>query len=339
MNSTIDNKAKCPNCGRESDNYDQLTGMFLCGKCGGLFEMELKKKRRKMFGKEEEDSDNDGIVEEDLIVKDLDNDEKYNEIEEEEDLSIFSCIIIIITMFIPIINMITCYIIGNSFVKNEYKKFVVSGMIVSLGLCSVAILMFGYKWRIFGDQQLQNRISSYADSIATGWAAGRLDKLEFVRADISEKNPLDDIAPIVPIVDNESVVEWIDIEDIRYLPGSIQTGEVIKAVLKSYDELEVAILIQTKDMLERYEDGRFRNVGALLKGSEKNNNGNYFIKDLVYNEFLIDDYDDKVLVSKDDLYNSRFIFCIKDNKQYSFDIIRAVDDTILGFKIQEVEVE
>lgn len=338
MNSTVDNKAKCPNCGRESDNYDQLTGMFLCGKCGGLFEMELKKKRRKMFGKEE-DSDNDGIVEEDLIVKDLDdNDEKYNEIEA-EDLSIFSCIIIIITMFIPIINMITCYIVGNSFVKNEYKKFVMSGMIVSLGLCLAAILMFGYKGRILGDQQLQNRINSYADSIATGWAAGRLDKLEFVRAGISEKNPLDDIAPIVPIVDNESVVEWIDIDDIQYLPGSIQTGEVIKAVLESYDELEIAILIQTKDMLERYEDDRFRNVGALLKGSEKNSNGNYFIKDLVYNEFLIDDYDDKVLVSKDDLYNSRFIFCIKDNKQYSFDIIRAVDDTILGFKIQEVEVE
>lgn len=319
-------KEVCPVCRTESANFDPTTGMFLCNKCGELFEPgdagTVKQKKRKKEKKDEEDYG--------------DGDEMQNY--EEEDLNLFTCIITAIGVLIPGVNLVLAYILGSSNVKKEYQKSIMSFFVIAVMIHLSIFYFVAFKLKQDGGEMLINNLNKISQNVATDWSISRLYDIEFREVNPIIKSPLDDIEPIIPIADDNEEELMVKEEDFLYIENSVQPGAIVYDLAKKYSECETTILVRTKDMEARYEE-QYRNFGLLLSGCEKNSNGNYFIDYKIYNSYWLDDYNEMKSVGFDDLFNTKYIFCIKQSNQYLIELIRSSDGDVLGIKITEVEVK
>lgn len=328
MDSTIINveKGVCPICKTESDNYDPVTGMFLCGKCGELFEsgeVQTSKKKKRKKDKDEDMEEEDADDESNGYV--------------DEDLNFFTCVILSIGMLIPVVNLVFAYMLGSSYVRREYQKSIMSFFLVILAIQMTVIYLAAFKLKDYGIKSLQSSIDAISQNIATDWSIHRLHSMEFKTIEVSIGDILSSIEPIISDDNTEEELKMVE-EDFQYIEDSVQSGTIVQHLIEKYSELDISILMRTKEMEARYGE-LYRNFGVLLEGSEKNSNGNYFVDYKIYNSYWLDDYDETKSVGFDDLFNTKYIFHIKQNSRYLVELIRDKDKVLLGIKITEVEVK
>lgn len=319
---------RCPKCWSMTDSYDKTTDMFLCKKCGELFEPKRKKDSKDKMSNEEDDLD--------IVELDGDDEEESSKKQiESEDLNIFTLLVLSVSMLIPLLNIVALYFIGDSYTKQEYKRYAVCNFVIMLIIHGALLVGIAFNFKEIGEKSLQSRINIVADSIATDWSIARLDEFEMSRVEIKNHNTLEKIEPIIPI-DESTVIDFAK-EDFTEINGSIKRGSSVINLLSKYDDCDIAILIKTKAMEDRYED-KYRNVGVIVNSAELNRNGNYIVADEVFYSYMLDDYNDLVIESKDDIYNKKYVFYIKEDSQYLVDVLINTDEIPIGFKITEVEV-
>lgn len=124
-----------------------------------------------------------------------------------------------------------------------------------------------------------------------------------------------------------------------YIDGAIISGKTFLEILDDSKDGNLAYLVQTKQIVEKFDDKTYRNVGVILNQSAiEGANENYYYNGEINKTFSLmqDDYNEYITNSIEDLYSSKFIFYIKNESEFRFDILRAEDDSIIGFAITEV---
>ena len=299
-------QVKCSYCKSEDLKYDSSTNMYYCHTCSRLL-------------------DKDEVVE--CALEESTGDD------EGEDLSMLSLFFLNIALWVPIVNILTVFAINNSGVRPEYKKDFSSRLVTGLFAIIAAVLVFAL-YVYDGKTDYKKSIKSFMDKVVV--EVSTLNKGDTSMPDFTS------IDIVQHIVDNSPIEEEEDDElltaDWKLLDGMMASGSKAQSLLKSVDE-QVAILVQTEEIRNRYTKNTYRNVGYLINGSGlMGTTENYSYEGSLsdYVSLWTNDYGDIVYMKTDDIYNKKYVYYLNPSYDYKIHILLFEDDTLAGFAFEEV---
>lgn len=311
---------KCGYCGSQTITYDSASEMYYCKDCGRL------------MGEDEVEKVNDATEQQDEVGS-VEEDEY--EVIDGENLSGASLLILNIFMLVPIINILIAIFLNNSDIRREYKKCF-SYRAVTFVLILVSALVYFY---FFASSYKSNNTLSIHNALTTLSAA--ITTVHQADVDVNKFTQLD-FKQIIesryePDTDNsgseESFILTWDLVD-----GVTLTGQMFYNILDAAGS-DYIILVQTKQLANRYSSTTYRNLGFLADGSSKNEStSNYFYEGSISKpiDLYFDDYGENVFISTGDLYNSKYIYYVNPKNNFKLNIIHDSGGETVGFVITEV---
>lgn len=311
---------KCKYCHSKKLEYDASTDMYSCNKC------------RRLLSPEEADE---------LPAIDKEDSSSITEAVpiDEDDLGISTLILLGILGSIPIFDVISTSMVEWSTAKDAYKKTIVSRLIARVFIIMFVIIV-GFiicgAYNIELKYNIHDNIMNVLESSRRFWDG---DGIEF---DLKAKS-LEQIKfkyTYTPEEDEDEdfvlKVKW------SYLDKSIVTGSTFLNLVEDCSNGNLAYLIQTKQMIEKFDNTTYRSIGTIVTDATREGlNDNWYYKGNVEKKFAVmqDDYNEYISDSLDDLTNKRFIFYIDSSSYFRFNILRDNNEDILGFAITEVGLE
>lgn len=313
---------KCKYCRSKKLDYDVSANMYFCNKC------------KRLLTPEEAGEIDDVKLKASFSATDA-------EPLEEEDLGVFTLILLGILGSLPIFDIVATSMVEWSNAKDEYKRTVVTRLI---GRVLLGIIVIGIVFLIIGTYNIQLKFDIHKQVTNALKASKLLIKHEGIDLDLKAKS-LNDIEfgyIFTPVEEVEEIEEFELKPDWDYINNSIITGGTFLKLLDNCAEGNFAYLIQTKQVSEKFDNTTYRNVGTITTySSREGQNDNWYYKGNMSKEFslIVDDYDNYISDSTDDLSNKKYIFYIDSSALFRLNILRASDDSIVGFAITEVELK
>lgn len=293
---------KCSICGSTDLTYDKLSDMYACSGCSRLLEP----------------SEVVECVEDECI-------------ESGEELNGFSLFILDILMMIPLINVVIVMWINGSDVKYQYKKTFCYRAIVDV-LIGVTVLVCVMHLLVDSKDRLRSAAHDIVDNLTIALCETKIKEVDF--ESLVSKDVMSTIESNVPITEGESsfMLSWL------HMDGVIMSGKQVTTLLNEVGE-DIAILVQTDGIRDKYTDKTYRNVGYLVDGFEKlGTTDNYFYEGKLSEATLyVDDYGEYVYESTDDIYNRRYIYYINPKNNYEFYPLLTEEGILIGVALKEVE--
>lgn len=329
-----DISAVCPACGATSESYDELTEMFACPQCHNLFDKPPEEKKPKKKEAEVPKPVKEEIPREAPPVRR--QPVRRRRVYEGEDLNVFSCILIILVLFVPVLNFLALYVIGNSEIKQAYKKcFTALFFIIIVTVCS-GLLYLIVNVKDTGRELLLSTAEYYYNKASFDAAKIKLDKINvgpFTSLSFDEILS----GKHTTIKDEEDGPLRLNERDFGYLNDAQVSGSVLLSIVDSYKDYECSMLVQTNKMRER--SGDYRNFGLRLSSATRNSSDNYIITSPRTRDhsFYLDDYDGTEFLKYDDLTNKKYVFFINEENYFLCRFIYDKNDALIGFIFSELE--
>lgn len=293
---------KCSICGSTDLTYDKLSDMYACSGCSRLLEPSE-------------------VVE----------CGEYEYVESGEELNGFSLFILDILMMIPLINFVIVMWINGSDVKYQYKKTFCYRAIVDV-IIGVTVLVCAMLFLANSKDQLRSAAHCIVDNLTIALCETEIKDVDF--ESLVSKDVMSNIESNISVSDGESqfILSWL------HMDGVVMSGKQAMALLDEVGE-DIAILVQTNGIRDKYTDKTYRNVGYLVDGFEKvGTTDNYFYEGKLSEAILyVDDYGEYVYESADDIYNRRYIYYINPKNNYEFYPLLTEEGILIGVAIKEVE--
>lgn len=297
---------KCVICGKEGVSYDGISEMFYCEECGSLYSAEEKEKREHKHKKQKE-------VNKEQV--------------KEKDLSLFSHVVLNTTQSIPILNILIPIVVGCSEMPNEDRKYYLSRFISQLFIIMCLICVYAVFISDSRDYRLEqfHKLTSVINSKFVSINDDRLS-IEDRGIPISALKNIEIVSP----EPESKYLESIEMFDDATVKGST----LLELIYDIYSD-DLAILIQTKQIANRYGKTTYRNYGLIIDGTIYKVDSPCYIK-TEFDEVtpMTDDYGKTLSVELSDLENTKSIFKISEDNKYNIKCLYE-NDSLIGIVITE----
>lgn len=310
---------KCKYCKSKKLDYDGSTNMYFCNKCKRLLTPE-EAGEVDLLSVEETSSATEAVP------------------IEEEDLGTMTLILLGLLGSLPIFDIVSTSMIEWSTAKDEYKRTICARLISRIFLIMlIAVIVF----IICGAYNIELKLNVHDNIMAVMESSRKMFDKDGVDIDLKSKS-LSEIEfkyTYVPVEIEEDFVlnvKW------DYLDKSIITGGTFMKLLEDCSNGNLAYLVQTKNIVEKFDKTTYRSLGVIVTdATREGQNDNWYYNGSVTKEFslMTDDYDEYISDSMDDLSNKKFIFYIDSASVFRLNILRNEDSSIIGFAITEVALD
>lgn len=320
---------RCVYCRSRKLELDENTGMYFCKKCNRILspeEVDPKIKKQDI-----------------KLMQEIDAEYEENHVSdavpiEGEDIGVFTLVLLGFLGGVPVFDFLSAAMVEWSELKDEYKRTIISRLIarvftivliVGIGLIGLKVYDFDYRLKVHETLDTAvgsvHRILNKVDM--TPELAGKtLAQIE--RSLSYEPIDVDEVDEIFRLQ-----VKW------SYLDSSIIKGDKFLQIVEDTSKGNMTYLVQTLDIVSKFDDKTYRNVGAVITDSEREGtNDNFYYVGNIDKTFtqMLDDYNEPVSEDLEDLYKSKFIFYIKESSEFRFNILRNENNEIIGFAVTEL---
>lgn len=321
----------CPKCEKHSLNLDDLTGMYYCNKCQSL----LTQDDLLRHSKNKKEYHDDGYEFDDEVEIETDESEEW----EEEDMNAFSLTVLSIIQTIPIIGLIPPIMLANSNVKEEYKR-VFGYRLVGQVIGILAMLFLYLLWYNNYKIELREVVIPAFNEVVTFIMLENKDIRDISALQIPTGKTYEDLLPTHSVIDEIEDVGFTQ-DNWQHFNGVVMTGTQVRKLISDTIDYEISYLLQTVKIADRHGNKTYRLMGRLLNGytldDSTPNRYIYYIEQMSSYSLYTNDFGEYVSVDIDGIDNSSYIFYIKPNAHYEFDLIEDSEETIIGFLFKEVE--
>ena len=297
---------KCINCNNEEVVFDTVSEMYYCEKCGTLFEEgEIKNKGNKK----------------DCAKKHVKN----------NTLSLFSHVVLNTVQSMPIVGLIVPLLVSSTQISEYDRKYYTSRFISQILQCICIALV--YAVFIAGAKEARSMYLHDMINGVNGYFITMADSHIDIKYTYVPVKVLDKLEPLKPDVESEYV------DSMYLLDGSTIKGKSVSTILTDLNNQEdITILLQTTGIAKRYGKTTYRNFGQAIEGIELKTNEPCYIKDVGDTITpLLDDYGNVIRLGLKDLEDSKSIFYVKEDSNFTIKCFYNEDGTLIGVMLTETK--
>lgn len=245
-----------------------------------------------------------------------------------------------ILMLIPLLNIMILCLVSKS--NNEsFKDAMIGVFMCSWILCGTAVMCGSEVLSIFRES-----ITESIYSQATKDVRSEIEE-EYLKKESLLTDEIDSLKVSINTMEEEEEQQeettehtLYDFED-NFLYYAVNGSSALE-IIEKCKEYNIGILLQTKAMVDKYDDTYYRNISTRLECVTKSESDNFYLSseyvesaDKLVTEIWTDEYGEYELLPTKDVSNKKYIFNVKKTSLYSLYPITNSKGCLIGFTLKE----